>query len=496
MACSLSAYRAVPAGLFAAQTIASVQVFCSGRELQQTLAAVAEAGYLPVPGPHIAPPLISLKAALCGGLFFTLSLGAGLSLITFGASWSWRRLFNCRKTVLFFYICLWAAGLTAVAARGLSWFALLYVLCVPAAVWAADRGTRRPGPGPSLAIHPNGWCHCTVLVLTALLWAPQINSDIFIRIRDHLLLSNKAGILINDFYYRYTLYAAEAFKAPHQKMIKAAHLGGLPSGPDHRRIQDALISHDYLIVDRPETAVLDLIRQDGRLMLQHDDRTIVHTTAADFTAGATALLKQFSTEIDRNAALRRMTFLSLVFGFPLLLYIGFYSLFCALMRPLVDRTPAVLISTGLCLLLGGLPAVMLHHKTGEPPAINDAVFRPTADRDAKLARLKHICADQQEIAHFAGFQRLAGDPDIAVRYWFARALSISRRADTRPLLHGMLADPHPNVVCQALYGLGRRKGAAAVDAALQKLAATDHWYVQWYAYTALKALGWRQQRLN
>ena len=63
----------------------------------------------------------------------------------------------------------------------------------------------------------------------------------------------------------------------------------------------------------------------------------------------------------------------------------------------------------------------------------------------------------------------------------------------------LLNDPQPNVVCQALYALGKRGGDRRpdiVETILAKIGSTDNWYVQRYAYLALRSLGWRQPASN
>ena len=88
---------------------------------------------------------------------------------------------------------------------------------------------------------------------------------------------------------------------------------------------------------------------------------------------------------------------------------------------------------------------------------------------------------------------LATNPRIPVRYWLARSLARSSGSRTYAVLMKLMDDPQPIVVCQALYSLGRRKEAQSIRNVLNKINQSDHWYVQWYGYNALKALGWRQK---
>ena len=83
-------------GMGIAQIIATAQVHVSNGRLFAQMTAVAEAGFLPVPNPHVLPRLLELETAFWGGLFFTLSVGSGLSLLGVAAAMLWRRFTSIR----------------------------------------------------------------------------------------------------------------------------------------------------------------------------------------------------------------------------------------------------------------------------------------------------------------------------------------------------------------------------------------------------------------
>jgi len=95
-------------------------------------------------------------------------------------------------------------------------------------------------------------------------------------------------------------------------------------------------------------------------------------------------------------------------------------------------------------------------------------------------------------------QDLSGDagvsPHIAERYWLARALGVSRQSETYDDLIAFLDDPSPNVVSMAFYALGKRGDRRAIKEIMTRIEASDNWYNQWYAYKALRKLGWKQNR--
>ena len=69
-----------------AQAIATLQVYASNHRLFNQMAAVAAAGFLPVPNQGIIPRLLEVETAFWGGLLFTLSTGAGLALASVAAA--------------------------------------------------------------------------------------------------------------------------------------------------------------------------------------------------------------------------------------------------------------------------------------------------------------------------------------------------------------------------------------------------------------------------
>jgi hypothetical protein len=130
---------------------------------------------------------------------------------------------------------------------------------------------------------------------------------------------------------------------------------------------------------------------------------------------------------------------------------------------------------------------------------NLAVKLGAADWRDRVAALKLIEQLQLEITAYPSYEKSMTSRHLPERYWLALALGWSKENRTIDDLLTLLGDPQPNVVCQALYALGNRgrdKRSDIIEAILAKIRSTDSWYVQRYAYLALRSLGWRQPASN
>ena len=130
---------------------------------------------------------------------------------------------------------------------------------------------------------------------------------------------------------------------------------------------------------------------------------------------------------------------------------------------------------------------------------NLATALDAADWRDRVAALKLIEQLQLDIKAYPSYEKSVSSRHLPERYWLAQALGSSKEDRTIEDLLTLLSDPQPNVVCQALYSLGKRGGDRRpdiVETILAKIRSTDNWYVQRYAYLALRSLGWRQPASN
>ena len=485
--------KALLLGLLVAQVIAAIQVSLSNIHLYRSLSAIQASGYLTIPNQRIMPSLQDFGPALLGGLFFTFSLGAGLSFLFLAAAWVWHRLFSRSRSVLIVLLLLWVGSLVVLNNRGFSFGATCYFFAIPPVVFLATCRWMPPPPGQRVWVR--GMVHTIPVVVLALLWTSQIDSHFFVDFRDVLLLSNPVGTKINDFYYDYTLFPAEVFKSLDQKILKTCSLQNLEKRPLLTRVERELLNYDYLDVGTNDAVDLKVVQDGDMLVFKNGERTILQTTPADFLSHPGTVLHEFSAKSDKQGLFRQLTFFSLVMGLPLTLYVILHTLVRLLCCLFLDGRASSLIASILCLIVGLSILIPFLYMRGTDIELKDVPQALASESwQERVAALRIIEQKGLEISDFQPYPRLLPSPHIAERYWLVRGLAVSRRPETYRDLLAFLDDPHPNVVSMAFYGLGQRGDRRGVSEILKRIKTSDHWYNQWYAYKALRGLGWKQKK--
>jgi hypothetical protein len=331
-------------------------------------------------------------------------------------------------------------------------------------------------------------------------WGIQADKNLFINIRDFLLLSNPVGKSVNDFYYRYTLYAAEAFKSLEQKLQHPIRLTDIRPAALDRRLASQMRYRDYLVVADDEPVELQIIQAGENLDWLNNGSRILTIAPESFFSNPNVVLARYSRQTDRSAFLRTFTFFGILLAFPILLYCGFYGILRLLTGFFLQPSRATLFSSVLCFIIGALLLFPVYQGSRRPvDAENLAAALDAADWRDRVAALKLIEQLQLEITAYPSYQKSFASRHLPERYWLAHALGLSKDDRTIDNLLTLLNDPQPNVVCQALYALGKRGGdgkSDVIETILAKIRSTDNWYVQRYAYLALRSLGWRQPESN
>jgi hypothetical protein len=478
-------------GLSVAQILATVQVYLSNVRLYRTLLAVSDAGYLTIPNQRVMQTLPDFAPAFFGGLFFTVSVGAFIALLCLGAVWLWDRLFCRNRYVTMVLVAVWAGCLLMANIRGIDLMVSAYFLCIPCAVLSL---TLRRMPAGS---RKKKWSEVVVYIgpvlILAALWVTQMDSHLFPDVRDHLLVSNRLGTTINDFYYTYTLYPAEAFKSLDQKVVKAYRLEDIQDNAIAGSIERRLLNYDYLRVEGDSPVDMTISQKGAFLVFSNGNRNILNVAPPAFFSETGKILREFSARSDKHRFFRQFTFYSLLIGFPVTLYLFFLFLFRAFAGLFLSIGASSIFASALCLAMGIALFAFFVQSRVKSAEIGDVASALESERwQDRVAGLKLIEKGGTEVGDFQAYRRMIKSPHIAVRYWLARSLGVSRNPETYDDLLGLLNDPHPNVVSMAFFALGKRGDTRAISVILTHIGLSDHWYSQWYAYRALRRLGWKQ----
>jgi hypothetical protein len=196
--------------------------------------------------------------------------------------------------------------------------------------------------------------------------------------------------------------------------------------------------------------------------------------------------------VDRHGGLRQLTFLSLriVGGLVLygLLHLPFRWIGGLFLSPGRAAAAAGLLGCAAAALL----LVGLQQRPADPIApgrVQSALL--SGGPEMRVAALRRLVRRGIDIAGFEGYAALAASPHVAVRYWLAKALRRSRSRTSWPVHLALLEDPQINVAYNAYASLGSRGDPRGVPEILRRLPEEPRWYVQFYAYRALRRLGWR-----
>jgi len=482
-------------GLVTAQIIGTVQVYLSNLKLYTGLIIIERAGYIAVPNQNAMPGLGELAPAWWGGLFFTLSIGAGLTLFTAAAAWIWDRLFFQNKHLRIILILIWVGLILLVNIDGISYWGTLYCFLIPLIVFQAtvkllpERGQQRK--------NLRALAHLLPIIFLAFLWMTQYDRYLFIDLRDHLLFSNPIGKKISGFYYEYTPYATEAFKSLNQKTLKTCKLPELPDQNQTGTLEATLLALDYLPVETGVAVDLEMIHAGDQLLLKYDGRIIIETTVKDLLSDPERILDRFSKGIDRFAAFRQLTFFCLLLGYPLSLYILFHALFWLIIRVFTDRQKAATIASVTCLIisLGIFGAFSFSRgSTIEKNKLADTLSSDSWQQ--RVAALRFIEAQRLDVGRYQGYIKSLSSPTVPERYWLAKAMAKSKTPETYDALISLMNDNNVNVESMAYWALARRGDPRAIPIILRALTISDRWYSQLYAYKALRTLGWKQNRLQ
>jgi Ca2+/Na+ antiporter len=479
-------------GLLIAQLIATLHVYNSNNEFHSKLVSIKNAGYLTIPNCHIIERLPDFRVAFLGGLFFTFSIGAGISFLSLALAWTWDRMSSRKVILIYFFFLIWLGFLLAVNYNGYKILITLYFLIIPPVVFAI--ATNHMSYLNKKNKRSNETFHLIPVIILALLYGWQIDSRMFTDFRDLYLLSNPLGSKINEFYYRYTLYPAEILKSLDQKMLKTSTIES-KDGVTKQRLENIFLNHDYIPIKPNIETDLKLVSLKDEFILNYEDTPVLRISSKEFFANPDKAIKEFEKKTDSNNLLRMITFVSLLIGFPTAVYVIAHGSISLLVNFVVKPSKTSLIATGFCFAICIILMFAFQLSRGrDVSAQNLSEAMSSQNWRTRVAALKFIEEKGLEVSQFKNYPELLSSAQIAERYWLVRTLGNSKNPATYPDLLNFLNDVHPNIVTMTLYAIGKRGNRDTIDQIKQIIATSDHWYIQWYAYRALRSIGWRQTK--
>jgi hypothetical protein len=421
--------------------------------------ALYAAGVPPLPGPEHWPTLTSWAAPGTGALFFGLSLGLGSGVLCglwVAATRSLPRPFRSLSWAVL------APSLWAALQSDFSLAAML--LAVSAAALAAQAFASPERGGPRLLA-----AACWGVAGLGLLPLANAPEGAFTRVRDGVLLSSRAGLAVNEFYYRWTLYPAEALK-PLEARSQITWVAS-ENLPEVQALTSDATAAGLFRVSAPKGADIVALSGCGQGVELRAEGAVSCWSPGALTRGGA--LAELSRHSDRAAALRKATSLALYWGGPLALValLGNLSIWATAAVP---SNPA-----------RGVAALSL-------AALLAAGVAYAASSDAALAEAR-AAAGGTPLPNPASAERLLESPRPVERLYGARAAG-RLGPGMAPLLRTALRDPVVNVRYTAAQALGDARDPNAREDLLAVLTGGEAWYVKERAYFALLRLGWQFQR--
>jgi len=476
------------AGLLVSQLLGTLQVFISNRAIVRAMSALHDRGLLTVPNETLFAGLQEPGPAFFGGLFFTFTIGAALTILTLALTQAARpvrgiaRHFLCGGFLFLMIFCLFGVNKNGFNPLGSAYFIILPALTAVLARLLLT--TEDPPRSPWNILAPAAFFLFTLPFL-----ASAAGPDFFHQVRDRWLLAHPWGRAINDAYYRCTLHAAESVKSFDQKLIRTYRFDGNREGKDAFLLRRTLNGKDIFSLSASEVDLV--VHAEGHVLyLGVPGKRVLATDIAAFLAGGPAWLERFSDRADRWKFFRRATFFAMVLLYPAILFFLVYAIVCPMLPARLGPRQRPLIASGISFVLITGGAFLLIPGREAPVPLEEIPAMLKSERPERQARaLRTLCGHGSDVS---SFPTLKESPSPAVRYWFARCLEKSPSAEATGLLLGLMEDSQVTVATTAMEVLARRKDRAAIPAILDKLAGSRHWYVQWYAYRALRRLGWCQ----
>jgi hypothetical protein len=231
----------------------------------------------------------------------------------------------------------------------------------------------------------------------------------------------------------------------------------------------------------------------NELLLSRCDKTILIVSTQDFLNSPDKNFKQFEQQTDRHLPFRAFTMISMIGNAIWVTYLLVFIMPFLLLRLVFNPSISAILSGGICMLLLVM-SLLMWKSNNQPMYSTDALSAAlTSEKQCeRIQALRYIDAKQIDIFTFPAYKAILENGSVPERYWLARSASASRTPQSRETLMKLLNDSHFNVVCMAFYSIGNHRRQSDIPTILDRIKTSGNWYEQWYAYKALRKLGWRQ----
>lgn len=473
-------------GIAVAQLISCLDLFQSNSQLAKTIHALNQAGYRVVPAGEALTSLGEKMAAFAGALFLSLTAGTAIAtaattlLIILSCSlWRQNRLTPKKSIAMrsaLISISIWSSISILTIVAGESSFTAAYTFFIPLVIAAlffllsssitekkrAEQNKNLELTQSEIGIQSEigvqiklkiSLIFIICLSIAASFYFSRCDRSLFLRARDYILLSSRPGELLNEFYYRYTLYAAEAIKPHAQKEINfssASHKINPYSEEDKHRIMRLLCLAGL-------TAVLPILSYlYSFLSIFYIIRlcTILLIRLCTIRICSISLFSLNSKMVQNGVVLISgiisgiiITGLSVAFLYHLYpLYLYDDKAMHNIYRGSDMRIKELLCHSDYRIRVEGLREISVESSTAGEQLKSYGESRKIHGEGGRMVQIeKETIWNYPEV-----ITRTMRYGEIAERYWLANAFAAAKEHSALPYLEKLIDDPSINVQCAAI----------------------------------------------
>jgi HEAT repeat protein len=320
-------------------------------------------------------------------------------------------------------------------------------------------------------------------------------NQLFSRVRDSFIFSNSVGETINEFYYKYTLYASETLQSPMQKQIKPCWID--PKIKEKSEIKKILFKYGWLTTNKILNNEL-VIKQNFQsgLDFMHNNKVLLRVSSEKFLENPVRYLGSYSSTLDNRKFLRILCSIGLMPGLPILIFLFLhFFVFILFLSTNNVRKSNLFSSTVTALLLIGLlfylnPEVI---KKPDQESVRNMLFSSEARERIQGLRLIH--KNKYEIKAFNHIvSQLIRGKDTE-KYWLANVLGLDKTKENIKSLKKLIKDDSMMVRHAAINSLAQidtsKRALKIFKQTINNSNSKSNpnygkWYVQYHAYNAYR----------